>query len=84
MSPENQRLHSIIEGLLPAKTPLRVLEAGCGSTSHLPLDERCQLTGIDISERQLARNARLHERIVGDLETHRWDAEPTTGSEEPV
>ena len=28
------------------------------------------LVGIDISERQLARNTILHEKICGDLETH--------------
>jgi SAM-dependent methyltransferase len=52
----------------PAPT---VLEAGCGSTSHLPLPADAHLVGIDISENQLRRDTRLHERILGDLCTHR-------------
>lgn len=72
MTPENLKLHSIIEGLLPSMNPLRVLEAGCGSTSHLPLNPQWQLTGIDLSERQLAKNTRLYEKVLGNLETYRW------------
>jgi 2-polyprenyl-3-methyl-5-hydroxy-6-metoxy-1,4-benzoquinol methylase len=60
--------------LLPQRTPtLRVLEAGCGSLSRLRLDPSWHITGIDLSERQLARNTDLHERVLGDLEEYRWD-----------
>ena len=68
----NSRLQEVIDSLLPAGRSLRVLEAGCGSTSHLRLPEDCWLVGIDISERQLARNARLNERVLGDLQCHKW------------
>jgi SAM-dependent methyltransferase len=74
MKPENQKLQSVIEGLLTPRLPFRVLEAGCGSTSHLPLNPQWQLTGIDLSERQLSKNTHLHEKIVGNLETYRWDS----------
>jgi len=47
---------------------LRVLEAGCGSTTRLDLGPQAYLTGLDISPSQLARNSSVHERIVGDLQ----------------
>lgn len=74
MSEYNKKLGVEMLRLLPQRQrPLRVLEAGCGSTSHLPLDASWHLTGIDLSERQLARNTQLHERIHGNLEEYRWD-----------
>lgn len=72
MNPENLKLHSVIEGLLPPRSQLRVLEAGCGSTSHLPLNPLWQLTGIDLSETQLLKNTHLHEKVLGNLETYQW------------
>jgi len=50
--------------------PLRVLEAGCGSSSRFTLPERSTMDGIDISEQQLARNTQVTERIQGDLQTY--------------
>ncbi|MFN3394282.1 MAG: class I SAM-dependent methyltransferase [Candidatus Thermochlorobacter sp.] len=49
-------------------TGLEVLEAGCGSASHLKLSH-CRVTGIDISPYQLERNTQLAERICADLHT---------------
>jgi len=74
MSPQNKKLKLVIDELLPSRRPLRVLEAGCGSSSHLPLDSSWELTGIDLSERQLKNNHHLHEKVLGNLETHKWDA----------
>jgi 2-polyprenyl-3-methyl-5-hydroxy-6-metoxy-1,4-benzoquinol methylase len=51
-------------------THLKVLEAGCGSASHIPMND-CFVTGIDISPYQLERNQRLSERICADL--HQYD-----------
>ena len=59
---------------LRGRTGLKVLEAGCGSTSHITLPEGSLVTGIDISERQLARNTGLFEAVLGDLQSHRWPA----------
>ncbi len=74
MSEYNKKLESEMYGLLPQRhRPIRVLEAGCGSMSHLKLDPSWHLTGIDLSERQLARNTHLHERVHGNLEEHRWE-----------
>jgi SAM-dependent methyltransferase len=51
-----------------------VLEAGCGSASHLRLDGVGRLVGIDLSVAQLERNAALDERVQGDVQTHRFPA----------
>lgn len=55
---------------------MRVLEAGCGSASHLRFREGSILAGIDISAEQLSRNPLLHEKIRSDIQTHAFrDAE---------
>jgi SAM-dependent methyltransferase len=54
---------------------IEVLEAGCGSATHLEFPTGTRLTGIDISPLQLARNTRLNVRIQADLETHRFEDE---------
>jgi SAM-dependent methyltransferase len=56
---------------------LKVLEAGCGSASHLKLQD-CMVTGIDISQYQLERNTHLTERICADL--HTYDNEQWTSA----
>lgn len=53
--------------------PLRVLEAGCGSLPMmLDLGEQAHIVGIDISEEQLRRNEIVDDKILGDLQTHRF------------
>lgn len=71
---QHSRLQQLLSSLLVTRgaEALNVLEAGCGSMSRLQLPEHAHLTGIDISERQLARNHYLHTKIRGDLETHAW------------
>lgn len=49
---------------------VRVLEAGCGSLSRFNFGERAYVVGIDISQEQLDKNTTLHEKILGDIETH--------------
>ncbi len=51
-----KRLQIEICSRMNNRNPIRVLEAGCGSTSHIQIDPQWQLTGIDISERQLLKN----------------------------
>ncbi|MCG9890882.1 MAG: methyltransferase domain-containing protein [Thermosynechococcaceae cyanobacterium MS004] len=68
-------LNSTIDRLLSSKrsaslSPLRILEAGCGSLSHLHLQEDDHITGIDISQKQLDRNPHLSERILGDIQIY--------------
>jgi 2-polyprenyl-3-methyl-5-hydroxy-6-metoxy-1,4-benzoquinol methylase len=72
MSPANQRAQEVVDTLLARRVPLAVLEAGCGSASHLRIPDGATLTGIDISPQQLAHHAALDVRICDDLQTHDW------------
>ena len=47
-----------------------VLEAGCGSLSHVRFPTGARIVGIDIDEGQLERNKGLQERIHGDIQTY--------------
>jgi SAM-dependent methyltransferase len=51
-----------------ANRTLRVLEAGCGSSTKFRFPSS-QSVGIDISQEQLDRNTLLDEKILGDIET---------------
>ncbi len=64
-----QEVQAVVDRILAGKTGIRALEAGCGSMSHVRLPESSHLTGLDISPSQLDRNQRIHDRIVGDLQT---------------
>lgn len=50
----------------------KVLEAGCGSASHLHFSDHAYMVGIDISAEQLKRNKRLNEKILGDLQDYHF------------
>jgi SAM-dependent methyltransferase len=50
----------------------RVLDAGCGSQMYLRLGQDAWIVGLDIDPARLERNERVHERIVGDLQTYEW------------
>jgi SAM-dependent methyltransferase len=52
----------------------QVLEAGCGSSSLVQLPADATIVGLDISSRQLERNTTIHERVQGDVQTHRFPA----------
>ena len=75
MSEENARLQVLMDRLLPQGRTLRILEAGCGSGSHLQLPSDRRLVGIDISPRQLENHTGLDEKILGDLQAHVWPAD---------
>ncbi|MBN1816161.1 MAG: class I SAM-dependent methyltransferase [Sedimentisphaerales bacterium] len=47
-----------------------ILEAGCGSRSHVAFPAASRMVGIDISEKQLVRNDALQERIMGDIQDY--------------
>ncbi|MCL1472412.1 class I SAM-dependent methyltransferase [Argonema antarcticum] len=68
--PEFIKLQSAIDNLLNNRKNLKVLEAGCGSATHVKLGEEPYLIGIDISEKQLARNTYISEKIQGDIQTY--------------
>lgn len=60
---------------LAAERPggLTILEAGCGRMSHWDYPEDAVVTGLDIAEDQLARNDRVQDKILGDVQTWRTD-----------
>jgi len=63
-------LQTTLDRLLEGKQIEHVLEAGCGSVSHIGIGGDACLTGIDISEKQLARNQVLDEKILGDVQAY--------------
>lgn len=67
---ETAQLQALLDERLRGRAGLRVLEAGCGSTSHVRLPPGTTLVGIDISQQQLDRNPRLAERIRGDIQAY--------------
>lgn len=64
------RLQAALDRWRDGRTGLQILEAGCGSTSRLDLGAHAHVVGLDISAAQLARNAVVHERIVGDVQSY--------------
>lgn len=67
---EQTKLQTFIDRILYGKTSCRLLEAGCGSASHLSFKTNVYKVGIDISEKQLQRNTNLNERIRGDIQEY--------------
>jgi len=56
--------------LLAGKTQVKVLEAGCGSSTHVNLLGVTAVVGIDISKEQLDLNNVLQEKILGDIQIY--------------
>ncbi len=69
-TPQQQRLQQAIDAFLPLDRPVRVLEAGCGSLTMIRLPADAYVVGIDVSQRQLDRNQVLHQKILGDIQSH--------------
>jgi SAM-dependent methyltransferase len=71
-----QSLLAVHEVLLRELTAARlsVYEAGGGATSFLPLDimRRAHVTVVDIDETQNLNNNYAQEKILGDIQTHRF------------
>src|SRR3990172_9863624 len=70
------KLQSIINKLLENKPPIKVLEAGCGSSSYIQFEKNVYIVGIDISEKQLQQNSKINEKILGDIQY--YDFKPST------
>jgi len=62
-----EELQNKVDELLGGKQSLKILEAGCGSKSHLQF-ENPYVVGLDISSKQLDRNKQLSERIQGNIQ----------------
>src|SRR5688572_8700064 len=64
------RVSDLLAECFENRDQIDILEAGCGSGSYLRFPSNARITGIDISAEQLQRNTRIHERILGDLQTY--------------
>jgi len=61
-----QKANSLLEG----NCHVKVLEAGCGSASHIRFGGLAHVVGIDISKEQLAKNIEVQEKILGDIQEY--------------
>jgi len=61
-------IHHLLHMALSDHRPIRILEAGGGSYSHIRLDRASHISVIDISLEQLNRNTYADKRILGNLE----------------
>src|SRR5215469_10920312 len=73
MSFEFPGLQDLVDKQLDGRA-VRLLEAGCGSASHIHFGSDIWITGIDISQKQLDRHLSLNEKILGDIQ--RYDLAP--------
>jgi len=70
MKEERDRVQQVIDSVMAGKQGPVILEAGCGSLSHLRFAPDSHVVGIDIDQGQLERNQGLHERILGDIQSY--------------
>jgi SAM-dependent methyltransferase len=66
-------LQRYVDGALAGRVGVRVLEAGAGSATRTSFGTGAHVVGIDLSPVQLERHTGLDEKIVGDIETHRFE-----------
>jgi SAM-dependent methyltransferase len=64
------QLQTFVDEALRGRTGLRVLDAGCGSSSYVKAPETAHRVGIDISAEQLRRNTFVDEKILGDIQVY--------------
>jgi len=64
------QLQAFVDEALQGRTDLRVLDAGCGSSSYVRAPEAAHRVGIDISEEQLRKNTFVDEKILGDIQVY--------------
>jgi SAM-dependent methyltransferase len=77
MEDQIAKLQELVDRIVVNRSAnMRILEAGCGSMMHIRFGEKAQITGIDISEKQLLRNQEIDERIVGDIQI--YDYKPSS------
>jgi SAM-dependent methyltransferase len=65
-----RQLQAFVDQALQGRTGLRVLDAGCGSSSYVKAPETAHRVGIDISEEQLRKNTFVDEKILGDIQVY--------------
>lgn len=65
-----EKISERVNHLLQGKKTIKLLEAGCGSTTHVSFNQEIESVGMDISKEQLARNSLIHKKIHGDIQTY--------------
>jgi SAM-dependent methyltransferase len=70
LNPLEQEVCDFCNPLLRTKDRIRMLEAGCGSGSHVEFESIVDCVGIDISREQLDRNTTVQEKILGDIQDY--------------
>ena len=69
---ERRGLQKVMNDFVSGKESIRVLEAGCGSLTHVDLGSNAFVIGIDLSQAALERNSTLDEKVLGDVEEHEF------------
>lgn len=72
---EINKLQEIVDLFLRGKNNVKILEAGCGSSSYIHFGQNAYIAGIDISNNQLSRNNIVNEKILGDIQNHIFPAD---------
>jgi SAM-dependent methyltransferase len=70
MSELENAVCKVTNSLLTGKDRVKVLEAGCGSSTHIKLNPEVYAVGIDISKEQLEKNIVVKEKILGDIQEY--------------
>lgn len=65
-----EAIAQVANSLLSAKSGIRLLEAGCGSASHVRFNCPVHAVGVDISKEQLEKNTVVQEKILGDIQEY--------------
>lgn len=68
MNNDSAPLEEIVLRSLNGRSPISILEAGCGSISHFRHPAGSRIVGVDISQEQLDKNTYLDQKILGSLE----------------
>ena len=69
-----RELQEVVDRLASQQPLRRVLDAGCGFSLPLDFPPTVELVGLDASAEALAKNENVDEAVVGDIETHEFDA----------
>ncbi len=75
LNPQISDLQIIVDKYITNRPKIKILEAGCGSSTKIDFPSSADIVGIDISKKQLDRNEMLHEKICGDIQTYPLPAE---------
>ena len=70
MAELEQRVCETANSLLEGRTHIKLLEAGCGSASHIQFNAEVHAVGIDISPEELEKNTAVQEKILGDIQEY--------------